>query len=322
MKPPVEAPTSSARRPADVQPERVERVGELDAAARDVRRRARRPPARRPRPPAGPAWPPGERPGPDVHVAGEHRRGGTRAGREQAALRQQAVEPDPGHRRHKVTVIHFTVDGTGVQDHVGVMIRRLSLTEHGLLELLAGLALIGAPLVLGLGPVALMAGVGGGALIAGLGLADGMPISAHMAADLAIGARPAGRRGGAGRGATPRPPRCSRWARVGRALAQRRYALDATLPTRARRPLSSARRGDLRRRQPTRCRSAQRRQIAAQLAGDRSRIGSRVAARLGATRCGCSSRPGGDRARAGSSGALDQLRDRPGIARCGTGLGE
>ena len=68
-----------------------------------------------------------------------------------------------------------------------MMIRRLSLTEHGLLELLAGLALIGAPLVLGLGPVALMAGVGGGALIAGLGLADGMPISAHMAADLAIG---------------------------------------------------------------------------------------------------------------------------------------
>jgi hypothetical protein len=85
-------------------------------------------------------------------------------------------------------VIHFTVDGTGVGDDVGVMIRRLSLTEHGLLELLAGLALIGAPLVLGLGPVALAAGVGSGALVAGLGLSDTMPISAHMAADIAIGA--------------------------------------------------------------------------------------------------------------------------------------
>src|SRR5918994_2658985 len=68
------------------------------------------------------------------------------------------------------------------------MIRRLSLTEHGLLELIAGLALIGAPLVLGLGPVELAAGIGAGALVAGLGLAEGMPISAHMAADIAIGA--------------------------------------------------------------------------------------------------------------------------------------
>jgi hypothetical protein len=67
------------------------------------------------------------------------------------------------------------------------MIRRLSFTEHGLLELLAGLALIGAPLVLGLGPVALMAGVGAGALVAGLALADGIPLSAHMAADIALG---------------------------------------------------------------------------------------------------------------------------------------
>jgi hypothetical protein len=85
-------------------------------------------------------------------------------------------------------VIQFTVDGSGLGDDVLAMIRRLSLPEHGLLELLAGLMLIGAPLVLGLGPVALMAGVGGGALIAGLGLTDGMPISAHMAADVAIGA--------------------------------------------------------------------------------------------------------------------------------------
>jgi hypothetical protein len=67
------------------------------------------------------------------------------------------------------------------------MFRRLSLTEHGLLELLAGLALIGAPLVLGLGLVPLTAGIGAGALMAGLALADDMPISAHMAADMALG---------------------------------------------------------------------------------------------------------------------------------------
>jgi hypothetical protein len=68
------------------------------------------------------------------------------------------------------------------------MFRRLSLTEHGLLELLTGLLLIGAPLVLGLGLVPLTAGIGAGALVAGLALAEDMPISAHMAADIALGA--------------------------------------------------------------------------------------------------------------------------------------
>jgi hypothetical protein len=67
------------------------------------------------------------------------------------------------------------------------MFRRLSLTQHGLLELLAGLLLIGAPLMLGLGLVALTAGIGAGALVAGLALAEDLPISAHMAADLALG---------------------------------------------------------------------------------------------------------------------------------------
>ncbi len=67
------------------------------------------------------------------------------------------------------------------------MPRRLTLTEHGVLELLGGLLLIGAPLVLGLGLVPLAAGIGAGALIAGLALADDLPISAHMAADTAIG---------------------------------------------------------------------------------------------------------------------------------------
>jgi hypothetical protein len=67
------------------------------------------------------------------------------------------------------------------------MLRRLSITEHGVLELLAGVLLIGAPLVLGLGPAALAAGIGAGAVIAGLALSDGLPVSAHMAADMAIG---------------------------------------------------------------------------------------------------------------------------------------
>jgi hypothetical protein len=66
------------------------------------------------------------------------------------------------------------------------MPRRLTLTEHGVLELLGGLMLIGAPLVLDLGPVALMAGVGAGVLVAGLGLSESLPISTHMAADFAL----------------------------------------------------------------------------------------------------------------------------------------
>jgi hypothetical protein len=68
------------------------------------------------------------------------------------------------------------------------MLRRLTLTEHGVLELLCGLVLMGLPLVLGLGPVALMAGIGAGALVAGLGLSDGLPVSTHMAADSALAA--------------------------------------------------------------------------------------------------------------------------------------
>jgi hypothetical protein len=67
------------------------------------------------------------------------------------------------------------------------MFRRLSLPAHGLVELIAGLALIGAPLVLGLGLVPLAAGIAAGALIAGLALADDLSVSAHMAADMALG---------------------------------------------------------------------------------------------------------------------------------------
>ena len=54
------------------------------------------------------------------------------------------------------------------------------------MELLGGLLLIAAPLVLGFEPGGLLAAFVAGALLAGLGLADGVSISAHMAADLAL----------------------------------------------------------------------------------------------------------------------------------------
>lgn len=66
------------------------------------------------------------------------------------------------------------------------MVRRLSLAEHGTVELLGGLLLIAAPLVLGFGPGGLLAAFVAGVLLAGLGLADGFSISAHMAADVAL----------------------------------------------------------------------------------------------------------------------------------------
>jgi hypothetical protein len=87
----VEAPT-----PGDVEAERVERVGELDAAARDVRRRRVDGDLHvlgHQLPRLGRAGAPGT----DVHVPGQHRRGSPRPGREQATLSQQAVEADPGH---------------------------------------------------------------------------------------------------------------------------------------------------------------------------------------------------------------------------------
>lgn len=56
------------------------------------------------------------------------------------------------------------------------MVRRLSLAEHGAVELLGGLLLIAAPLVFGFGPGGLLVAVVAGALLAGLGLADGVSI--------------------------------------------------------------------------------------------------------------------------------------------------
>jgi hypothetical protein len=71
---------------------------------------------------------------------------------------------------------------------------RLSLPAHGALELLVGLALLGLPFALGLGPAALVIAVAAGALVAGLGLSgtDWLPIGSHQALDQALVAALAG----------------------------------------------------------------------------------------------------------------------------------
>ena len=66
------------------------------------------------------------------------------------------------------------------------MLRRLSLPEHGAVELLAGLPLIAAPFALGFGPGGLVASMAAGAVLAGLGLSEGLAISTHMTADTVL----------------------------------------------------------------------------------------------------------------------------------------
>ena len=71
-------------------------------------------------------------------------------------------------------------------DDVGVMLRRLSLPEHGAVELVTGLGLIAAPLLLGFGSAGLLASMTAGAILVGLGLTEGLPISAHMTSDFVV----------------------------------------------------------------------------------------------------------------------------------------
>ena len=68
------------------------------------------------------------------------------------------------------------------------MTRRLSLPTHGALELALGLALLIAPLALGLEGAGLVAGVAAGALVTGLALAgvESLPVRAHLGADQAM----------------------------------------------------------------------------------------------------------------------------------------
>jgi hypothetical protein len=69
---------------------------------------------------------------------------------------------------------------------MNTMPRRLSLPEHGAVELLVGIALIAAPFVLGFGPAGLLAGIAAGVVVVGLALSDTMAIATHMAADTAV----------------------------------------------------------------------------------------------------------------------------------------
>jgi hypothetical protein len=78
--------------------------------------------------------------------------------------------------------VHFGPES----DDVSVMLRRLSLPEHAAVELVVGLGLIAAPLLLGFGPAGLLASMAAGAILVGLGLTEGLPISAHMTSDMAV----------------------------------------------------------------------------------------------------------------------------------------
>jgi hypothetical protein len=72
--------------------------------------------------------------------------------------------------------------------------QRLSLPAHGAVELLVGLALLGLPFALGLGPAGVVAGVATGIAVAGLGLTgdDALPLRTHLALDQLVVAALAG----------------------------------------------------------------------------------------------------------------------------------
>ena len=75
----------------------VERVGELDPAARHEGRRRRRPPTSTSSATSWPGLSTRRRSWPSHHLAGQHGRGGTAARREEPALGQQGVEADLRH---------------------------------------------------------------------------------------------------------------------------------------------------------------------------------------------------------------------------------
>jgi hypothetical protein len=74
------------------------------------------------------------------------------------------------------------------RDDLDTMLRRLSLPEHGAVELLVAVALIAAPFALGFGPAGLLVSMAAGAVLAGLALAEDLPIGTHMAADTLVAA--------------------------------------------------------------------------------------------------------------------------------------
>ena len=68
------------------------------------------------------------------------------------------------------------------------MTRTISLPLHAALELLAGIALLVGPFLVGAEPASLVAGVALGVLLAGLALAgpESLPLASHQAFDLAL----------------------------------------------------------------------------------------------------------------------------------------
>jgi hypothetical protein len=77
---------------------------------------------------------------------------------------------------------------------LGYVTRSISLPLHSALELLAGLALLAGPFLIGAAPAGLVAGVSLGAVVVGMALAgpDALPLSAHQSFDLMLVAAMAG----------------------------------------------------------------------------------------------------------------------------------
>ncbi len=110
MKPPVEAPTSSARRPSTASPQASSALASL-MPPRETNRGARLDAhAAPPRRPVRPACAARRSPAPDAHLAGHHRRGRTAARGEQAALGEQRVETSLCHRGEP---LHTNAPGRG-----------------------------------------------------------------------------------------------------------------------------------------------------------------------------------------------------------------
>ena len=187
-----------AAAPRRVEPESVQRVAQLDAAARDVGRRrvdaeldvgldelARLGGARVARP--------------EADMTGHDRRRGARAGRKQPALRQQGVEADPGHARNATgcAAAHRSPGPAGPpwvrdQKHLPPHPRRPRARARPRPP--------GGAVRARLEPAGLVAAFSLGVLLVGLALAgpDSLPLSTHQAFDLALVAALGG--GGVGLG--------------------------------------------------------------------------------------------------------------------------
>ncbi len=172
MKPPVDAPTSSARRPLGsipkassafasfTPPRETNGGGSVTATSASSATSS-----------------PGLLAGCAAHadVAGDHRGGSARARFEQPALGEQSVEPPLGHRR-RVSVTDLTQPRRVGVASIGMSSKHV--ISHALragLLMVAGSALIAGPFLLGLDAAAIVTGVLVGTLAIALGLAGTEP---------------------------------------------------------------------------------------------------------------------------------------------------